>query len=155
MRCFVVDFPENHGRGDRLLCTSGGPNNASPGQLRTDRDQGFDTTSVAAPNATQGRAATVLKLGGFGLTIGQRAVVLSLKPWACNFAATSSACCPELGPHIQIGTRLLPFKVHSVGALPRLVLRIRALALASPPATFGTASLLQHTPGIKRAVFAM
>jgi hypothetical protein len=45
-------------------------NNASPGQLGTDRDQGFDTTSVAAPNARQGWAATVLKLRGFGLTIG-------------------------------------------------------------------------------------
>jgi hypothetical protein len=35
--------------------------NTSPGQLGTDRDQGFDT-SVAAPNAKQGRAATVFKL---------------------------------------------------------------------------------------------
>jgi hypothetical protein len=31
------------------------PRIASPGQLGTDRDQGFDTSSVAAPNAKQGR----------------------------------------------------------------------------------------------------
>jgi hypothetical protein len=35
---------------------------ASPDQLGTGRDQGFDT-SVAAPNAKQGRAATVIERG--------------------------------------------------------------------------------------------
>jgi hypothetical protein len=42
---------------------------ASPGQLGTDRDQGLDT-SVAAPNARQGRAATMLERGRFGLMVG-------------------------------------------------------------------------------------
>jgi hypothetical protein len=38
---------------------------ASPGQLGTGQDRGFDT-SVAAPNAKQGRAATVFDVDDSG-----------------------------------------------------------------------------------------
>jgi hypothetical protein len=62
MRCFAVDTPENSRPLETVALRFGRPINAGPGQLEADRDHGFDT-SVAAPNAKQGRTATVIERG--------------------------------------------------------------------------------------------